>query len=452
MATETLPASAGIWDDCKLGREEVAERFTNLLHNTEGSKVIALNAPYGFGKTFFLERWAKHLRAEEGNPFVVMEFSAWDVDFADHALVPLVYTLMEELKNQKLLDEQSELYVKFSRVATDVVKHVVKEKTGVDVDSISLGGASFEFNDFIKRKDAMAEFKSVLKEVVVECRSKKDQKLVIIIDELERCRPTFAIQLLEVVKHLFDVEGIIFVLGTDREQLGHTISNIYGQKFNSDGYLRRFIEHELVFPEPEMNKYVNFLHSNKTGLNQFLPSGTDLFCGGETLKQALLFNFKCLNFSLREVEQCYEEINTIIRMLDLSKYNFFPPLFSFLVCVKYKNEKFYKQLCTNKISYDDAIRVFDEIYGIDVDNRVLKHTRIQILFGLDNDYEKFVQRRNNEIEKLTGTVLIETEIEYSKADKACYPEAAHYSYDRMLMDKSRIQILKELIALVPPSH
>lgn len=84
-------------------------------------------------------------------------------------------------------------------------------------------------------KDAISDFKESLEGIVSNQR-----KIVIIIDELDRCKPTFAVQLLEIVKHLFDIKGITFIFMLDIEQLSYLIKTIYGQEMAAAGYLCRF--------------------------------------------------------------------------------------------------------------------------------------------------------------------------------------------------------------------
>lgn len=78
------------------------------------------------------------------------------------------------------------------------------------------------FSEYKEFKDAISDFKESLEGIVSNQR-----KIVIIIDELDRCKPTFAVQLLEIVKHLFDIKGITFIFMLDIEQLSYLIKTIY---------------------------------------------------------------------------------------------------------------------------------------------------------------------------------------------------------------------------------
>ncbi|QDE47832.1 hypothetical protein EIN43_17235 [Enterobacter hormaechei] len=63
----------------------------------------------------------------------------------------------------------------------------------------------------------------------------------IFIDELDRCRPNYAIDMLETIKHLFDINNVVFVIATDKEQLSHSICSVYGSGFDATRYLDRFL-------------------------------------------------------------------------------------------------------------------------------------------------------------------------------------------------------------------
>jgi hypothetical protein len=85
--------------------------------------------------------------------------------------------------------------------------------------------------------------------------------IVIVIDELDRCRPTYAIKLLEEVKHLFDVEGLVFVLGMHGAALGHSVSAAYGAKFDGVAYLGRFVNRRYKLRDAPIRALLSSLFS-----------------------------------------------------------------------------------------------------------------------------------------------------------------------------------------------
>jgi len=82
-----------------------------------------------------------------------------------------------------------------------------------------------------------------------------------LIDELDRCKPSYSIQLLETIKHLFNVEGVYFIVATASEQLSHSINAVYGEKFESKRYLNRFFDQEYSLKSPDKEEYCNFIWS-----------------------------------------------------------------------------------------------------------------------------------------------------------------------------------------------
>ena len=89
-------------------------------------------------------------------------------------------------------------------------------------------------------------------------RDDTGQPLVFIIDELDRCRPTFAIELLERVKHIFDVPNIVFVFGINRDELVKSLESVYGD-IDAGTYLRRFFDMEFVLPAPDAAQFSRYL-------------------------------------------------------------------------------------------------------------------------------------------------------------------------------------------------
>lgn len=85
--------------------------------------------------------------------------------------------------------------------------------------------------------------------------------VVIIIDELDRCRPTYAIKLLEEIKHLFDVAGLIFIFGMHGQQLAHSVNAAYGANFDGASYLKRFMKRRYTLKEANQTAYIRSLLS-----------------------------------------------------------------------------------------------------------------------------------------------------------------------------------------------
>ena len=79
------------------------------------------------------------------------------------------------------------------------------------------------------------------------------------IDELDRCRPTYAIELLETAKHIFGVDHVVFVLAVNRSELAHSVKALYGSEFGAEGYLRRFFDIDFMLPLPDREAFIKSL-------------------------------------------------------------------------------------------------------------------------------------------------------------------------------------------------
>ena len=102
-------------------------------------------------------------------------------------------------------------------------------------------------------QNSVKEFSQTLQDAV-EQEYKKP--LIIIIDELDKCRPSYAVELLEVAKHIFAVDHIVFVLAVNRSQLSHSVKALYGKDFDAYGYLRRFFDVDFRLPDPGREKFI----------------------------------------------------------------------------------------------------------------------------------------------------------------------------------------------------
>ena len=137
-----------------------------------------------------------------------------------------------------------------------------------EIKSFFNGWDTSELEDYKNNKKLLEEFKDTL--------SKEESPKIIIIDELDRCRPDYAIQLLEIIKHIFDVKNIIFLFLINREQLESIVSTIYMNSNLSNKYFEKFYDVELNLPkanyeelnEPEF-KIVNDFKEYKVDKNGY---------------------------------------------------------------------------------------------------------------------------------------------------------------------------------------
>lgn len=292
-----------IWLDDVLGRREEAllligyiESISKRAYSTGYTKsyTIAIDADYGYGKTFFLNRLAKTLSLNHPVAYV----DAWSDDLSDEPLVALTATLKEAfsplLSTPKIRSNWDNFVKKGGDVAKIAAAGLAKKGLGLlltsaavgmidevlndpgeatgerayasakeiadgtisDVDSalkLAHGSLAEKIDRFSEGKNATLAMKQSL-ETLIQAISGTDLNApaVIVIDELDRCRPTYAIKLLEEIKHLFDVPGIAFIFGLHGDQLAHSVSGAYGVGFDGSAYLDRFLNRRYTLTAPTL--------------------------------------------------------------------------------------------------------------------------------------------------------------------------------------------------------
>lgn len=239
----------------RLDRARYAEFLTNYLaaEGKQRNYVLNLNAEWGAGKTWFIKRWYMELKAHYPTVYI----DAWQQDFSDDPLLTVISSIIEQLKEEAGSPQLSpylstKLASLLKATAPIVTKALFKKVSGINIDEVQEvitaddAGKLVEslFQDTRKKTEAVQLLKHEIKQWVeaIIGKKKKQAPAFILIDELDRCRPSYAVEMLETIKHIFDIPGVVFVLATDTEQLQHAIKVIYGEGFDAQTYLGRFFK------------------------------------------------------------------------------------------------------------------------------------------------------------------------------------------------------------------
>ncbi len=156
-----------------------------------------------------------------------------------------------------------------------------------------------------------------------ELTAQKKHPLIVMIDELDRCRPSYAVELLEVAKQLFSVDHVVFVLAVNRSELAHSIKALYGGGFDAVGYLRRFFDVDFRLPEPDRVVFIDTM-LNTTQINDFFGRTQDRIAQQEPeIVRELLQGFFCApDLSLRRIEQAIHRLGLIFASLRSNQRSF----------------------------------------------------------------------------------------------------------------------------------
>ena len=143
-----------------------------------------------------------------------------------------------------------------------------------------------------------------------------DYPAFILIDELDRCRPSYAVEMLETIKHIFDIPRVVFVLATDTEQLQHAVKVIYGSEFDAYTYLSRFFNRRFSMLSCSRHDFVESHLSNASYLDSNI---FETISGLSDLCQQAIYLMQAASIAMSIFETIWPEI-TECRFFE--RYNF----------------------------------------------------------------------------------------------------------------------------------
>lgn len=259
--------------DCIPGAKEYAECIKSTILNKETPYVLMLNENFGMGKSYFVTRFTQHLR---NNNIDCIYFSAWENDYLELPFVSFSKEIIKYFQNKSMTKKASTKLVEATESIYKVISSIAKAtsfsanadlgvfSTKVSLDSDEAITAVEDFiQSFIKKDDYLIAFKKTLKGFI---NSLKNKKLVIIVDELDRCRPDYAMKTLEIIKHFFDIEGLFIIVPTNENSLFKCVKSLYGfneeTSTNTESYFKKFFDDIETLYKP------NYLEMVKNIINE----------------------------------------------------------------------------------------------------------------------------------------------------------------------------------------
>lgn len=314
------------FQDDQLEREAIADNLGRIISARGGPFVLAIDSAWGTGKTTFVEMW-RHSLANDGFP--TLYYNAWENDFAEDPLISLISELRTLTEMGDLSSKGSEVladqYNKVKKLGTTIIKRGLPIgarllTAGIlNIRSEDLSNAFGEFaesivedriEDHYKQKSSIEEFKNELK-TIARLSSQDDKPLVIFVDELDRCRPNFAVELLERIKHIMSVDNTVYVLSLHKSELAHSIKGLYGSGFDAHNYLGRFIDLDFTLPLPNRYTFVKSCIENDS------EWGKELFGNQpslDTLVRQMIALSDKLNISERDIQQIITRMAIVLAL------------------------------------------------------------------------------------------------------------------------------------------
>lgn len=370
------------FEDDKLGRKEIAENFKNILLNTD-LNVISVSAPWGGGKTYFIQNLIKLM----DNDSINILYNAWESDFYESPLIPLFVELFNVLEKS---DKESQLKndIKWSKKFAKKICKNFSFQLGVNLGVVNCA-ANFDPNkkmiesEYIELKEKIQEFKSKLKSI----QEKLNKKIIIFVDELDRCHPMYTIKTLEIIKHFFGISNIIFVLSVDKKQIENSVRQIFGvNQGEENGYLRKFIDVDFKLPEynskefiathlikisDKINKY--FFQNNK-----YYRLNKDYNIADELIKLTdfIFIITNLLKFKLRDLERFFSRFDLLLDILIPNDVLLVEPCIILNALILYSENEFEKYVNNQKSeiieNIDKLVPQWKNLFGIDEYSKKIK--------------------------------------------------------------------------------
>jgi hypothetical protein len=333
-------------------RNLLAERLTTYVNGLTVGCVIGVDAPWGEGKTYFGRNWEAQLQLQG---YKTIYLDAFEQDFTDDPFFLISAEILSGVKQ-----EEDESWSKFRDACVNAGKVLLPTAAKFTVNTLGklllsindlseikdkfeevfeekLGNATEKYvqkrlKEYDQEKTTVARFKESLAEFAIV----QEKPVVFFIDELDRCKPTFAVKVIERIKHFFDTPNLVFVLLMNRSQLEEAIRGVYGTSLDAHAYLGKFVHFFLTLPKhAPISRYgrnFNRVYSAELAKRYNYPTTTGI---GDFIDSLAVFA-TCWKLSLRDLEKAFIYF-TMGQPINISA-----PLTAYLICLKlYKPALFY---------------------------------------------------------------------------------------------------------------
>jgi len=360
-------------------RAGLGEGLANLVATATDPLVIAVNGQWGSGKTTFLKMWGGLLREAK---YPVVYFDAFESDYLDDAFLALAGEIISLVKEKK--KASSGKGKDFMQKAVNAGKIIAKAGLKIGAKAATLGAlGSTEFDDLADdvgeafsdlvdpyleellsnrsaQKTTVEQFRSALSALPSLLKpplEAETKPLIFILDELDRCRPSFALEILERIKHFFSVPNVHFVLGVNVSQLQNSVKVTYGPNIDGSKYLQKFID--IMFflydkaderRERTAKRFVSYLtKAMEFDVNDDVVHGSTAIIGDIAVQ---------LDMSLRDIERV---MTTFAIALSFTPKNHFrsAPLIAGLVVLKVIAPEMYLKAKRGTLSFPELKQVIN---------------------------------------------------------------------------------------------
>ncbi|MEI7143203.1 P-loop NTPase fold protein [Pectobacterium brasiliense] len=326
------------------GRKKLFDQILKISSKSPDiNLVLALDDKWGNGKTTFVKMMEYEIKKNHSEEIDVIYFDAFENDYKSDpftALSSKVYSLINEDMTTK--EKLGKTFLSASKKVGAALllngsKAIISTLTAGAVNGSVIANSADAISSsltsplekFIEERITAGDNEEAnidfFKKTLNDIHKEKGKKTIFIIDELDRARPDFSLELLEKIKHIFSVNGFVFLLVMNREQFQKVIEHRYGS-IDSKMYLNKFIHFWFTLPkknEMGINEYNYYEKSTMSNYLMKIDSGGKILSSGGDLIKSLSYLLDVNGCSLREAERCLS-ILSVIELGNSSFFNFIP--------------------------------------------------------------------------------------------------------------------------------
>lgn len=344
-----------------LDREAFVKQIVDLamvLSEKRKNCCFAIEGEWGSGKSFVLENIQECLQPEQSEEtgadrFFVIRYDCWKYDYYEEPIVAIISVLRDQIDQYINLltdDAKRVLLETVKNTITKIAVEAIKAKTGIDMDGV---GEVPEGD--VKIYDKYFGFQKVVKKVQNQIEKiSQTQTVVIMVDELDRCLPLYAIKVLERIHHVFnEIENVVVIVAMEKKQISNSLHQIYGDEMDVDRYLKKIIAFSFKLDNGSahnfIEKYASYMEmfdiKERDGLEEFLKEIT-------------------ANIDIRTQEKIFEKAENLHRLL-ATQEKMDSCILAFEIvtlCVKEKMSTVHLEWMINTSSYPNIEREIGKEY------------------------------------------------------------------------------------------
>lgn len=297
--------------------------LARLVKEIDKNMVICIDGEWGCGKTFFINQFKYIIKDSEKSEELKLDtniisvldeikknnmivyYDAWKNDNHTDVFQSIIYNILNEFPNYKNIvtdfNEVKKMFLTIGGNIASICSLGVITNEIINFDKI----LTYEelAKDIVTIEEKSKNFKKLLKKIL------GNKRMILIIDELDRCNPMFASKVLETIKHFYDICNITVIIVANNKELSHTIKKQYGNEFNAYGYLNKFYDFIITLDNSKNKEYaekvLDFDNRN------YLPH------------EVCYEMFKKYNFSLRECNKFRILYNMVKSRIEINTRNFY---------------------------------------------------------------------------------------------------------------------------------